>query len=183
VSTHFQRTGIAGRVRRFAAIATPDNIHVGCALSHRAIVAEAQRLGLKNVLVFEDDVMLTADALPRLATALRELGGRDWDLLYLGACRWERTFPLVDGCTSLAHAGPVTCTHAIAYRDTCFRRILEDAPADVTSMRQWLEIHCGIDQYYASSICEKKFLLSPVIATQPAILSLEGDGVISRLAT
>jgi hypothetical protein len=183
VSAQFERAGIAGRVRRFPAIATPDNLHVGCALSHRAIVEEAQRIGLKNVLVFEDDVMLTGDALTHLATALRELDGRDWDLLYLGACRWERTFPLVDGCTSLTHAGPVTCTHAIAYRDTCFGRILEEVPADVASMRQWLEIHCGIDQYYASSISEKKLLLSPVIATQPAILPLEGEHMIARLST
>ena len=43
--------GIDHRIRRFAAIDTPTCHHIGCALSHRAIVAEAKWLGLKNVLV------------------------------------------------------------------------------------------------------------------------------------
>ena len=182
VSGQFERAGIAGRIRRFSAISTPSNLHIGCALSHRSIVQEAQRHGLKNVLVFEDDVILTGDALSHLHTAVRELDGRDWDLLYLGACRWEHKFPMVDGCTRLQHAGPVTCAHAIAYRESTYRRILEEVPADVPAMEEWLKTHHGIDQYYAFSISEKKLLLSPVVATQPAILSLESANVKQRIS-
>ena len=93
---HFERCGIAGRVRRFPAIDTSSNRQIGRALSHRAVVAEAQRQGLSNVLVFEDDVMLSADAAPRLAAAVADLNGREWDLLYLGACRWGQRFPMAD---------------------------------------------------------------------------------------
>jgi Glycosyltransferase family 25 (LPS biosynthesis protein) len=181
VARHFERVGVARRIRRFPAIATPSNQHIGCALSHRAIIQEARQQGLDNVLVFEDDVILTEDALSHLDTALRELDGRDWDLLYLGACRWEHKFPMVEGCTRLEHAGPVTCCHAIAYRQSTYDRILADVPGDAQSVAEWLETHHGIDQYYAFSIQERKYLLSPVIATKSAILPLEGDDVRQRI--
>jgi hypothetical protein len=179
---HFERAGIAGRIRRFPAIDTPSNRQIGRALSHRAVVAEAEGQGLSNVLVFEDDVILSEDALPHLHAALTELNGLDWDLLYLGACRWQHRFPLAEGCTRLEQAGPVTSSHAIAYRTSVYRRILADVPAEAPAMEEWLKTHHGIDQYYASCIGEKKLLLSPVIATQPALLPLEGDNVVQRVS-
>lgn len=69
VSAHFARLGIAHRVRRFETLP---------AQSHRAVVEEARRLGLGNVLIFEDD------AVPDLQTPLTELHGRDWQMLNLG---------------------------------------------------------------------------------------------------
>ncbi len=183
VTDRFERAGIARRIRRFPAIPTPSNRHIGRALSHRAVVQEARHQGLKNVLVLEDDVILTEDAPSHLRTAARELDGRDWDLLYLGACRWEHTFPMVEGCTHLEHAGPVTSTHAIAYRQSAYDRILAEVPGDAWSMEEWLKAHHGIDQYYAFSITERKYLLSPVIATQAAILPLESDDVRQTIST
>lgn len=177
----FANIGIASRIRRFSAIHTPENRHVGCALSHRAIVEEAQRLGLKNVLVFEDDVLFTTDANAYLQTAIRELEGRDWGLLYLGACRWEHTFPLVEGCTRLEQAGPVTTCHALAYHESAYRRLLDDIPSDAAAMEAWLQNYRGIDQYYASSILERKFLVSPVIATQENLLPYESSEVRQRI--
>jgi GR25 family glycosyltransferase involved in LPS biosynthesis len=182
VTSRFERVGIAQRIRRFPAISTPPNLHIGCALSHRSIVQEAQRQGLKNVLVFEDDVILTGDAPSHLQTAVQELDGRNWDLLYLGACRWEHRFPMVEGCTRLEHAGPVTTTHAIAYRESVYDRILGEVPDEASSVEDWLKTHHGIDQYYAFCIKQGKYLLSPVIATQAAILPMENDDVIRRIA-
>jgi hypothetical protein len=179
----FARAGISRRLRRFPGIRTPSNRQAGRALSHRAIVQEAQGQGLSNVLVFEDDVILTNDAVPHLQKAVAELNGQDWDLLYLGACRWGHRFPMADGCTRLELAGPVTGAHAIAYRQSAYARILADVPADAPSIEEWLRTHHGIDQYYAFSIREKKFLLSPVIATQPAILPLESDDITQRIAS
>jgi hypothetical protein len=181
VMARFANIGIASRIRRFSAIHTPENRHVGCALSHRAIVEEAQRLGLKNVLVFEDDVLFTTDANAYLQTAIRELEGRDWGLLYLGACRWEHTFPLVEGCTRLEQAGPVTTCHALAYHESAYRRLLDDIPSDAAAMEAWLQNYRGIDQYYASSILERKFLVSPVIATQENLLPYESSEVRQRI--
>ncbi len=181
VMTRFETLGIASRIRRFPAIHTPENSHVGCGLSHRAIVAEAQRLGLSNVLVFEDDVVFTKDASALLQAALQELAGRDWGLLYLGACRWEHTFPMVDGCTRLEHAGPVTTCHAIAYHESEYSRLLEALPADTAAMQTWLQTYRGIDQYYASEIPDRKFLVSPVIATQENLLPYEPVEVRQRV--
>jgi Glycosyl transferase family 2/Glycosyltransferase family 25 (LPS biosynthesis protein) len=173
VSARFARLGIAHRVRRFEAIRTQPSHHVGCALSHRAVVAEAKRHGLANILVFEDDVVFTSDAIPGLRTALLELRDHDWGMLYLGACRWRQEYPPLEGVTRLAKAGAVTCTHAVAYNQSIYGRIISEVPADPAGMEQWLGIHHGIDQYYAFCVTEGKYLLSPVIATQPNILPLE----------
>ncbi len=177
VSARFARLGIAGRVRRFEAIRTPPNHHIGCGLSHRAVVAEAARQGLENVLVFEDDVLFTSDAIDGLHAALDDLCGIDWGMLYLGACRWNRDYPPLSGARRLAQAGPVTCTHAVTYHRSIYDRILREAPGDCAGMEEWLQTHHGIDQYYAVHITERKFILSPVIATQHNIVPLESPDV------
>ena len=182
VACRFARLGIAHRVRRFEAIETPRNHQIGCGLSHRAVVADAWRQGFDNVLVFEDDVLFTADAIPRLQTALQELRGRSWQLLYPGACRWNKEFLKVDGATHLAHAGPVTCAHAIAYHASIYGRMLNDVPSGEAEMEEWLKTHAGIDQYYAFSITSGKYLLSPVIASQANILPMENDDVKRQIS-
>ncbi len=181
VTARFARLGIADRIRRFEAIRTQPNHHVGCGLSHRAIVAEARRQGLSNVLVFEDDVLFTSDAIPGLRTALAELRGRTWHLFYLGACRWRQDFPPLPGLQRLAQAGAVTCTHAVAYHESIYDRILSEVPADAPGMEAWLKTHHGIDQYYAFSLTENKYMLSPVIATQQNIVPMESPDVQRQL--
>jgi len=173
----FERLGIASRVRRFEALRTQQNHHVGHGLSHRAVVAEAKAHGLENVLVFEDDVRFTSDAVRGLRQSLDELRGRPWVMLYLGACRWHRETPPLPGCGRLALAGPVTCAHAVAYHRSIFDRILADVPGESSAMERWLQTHHGIDQYYAFTLTENKFLLSPVIATQTSVLPMESPEV------
>jgi hypothetical protein len=181
VSARFQQLGIASRARRFEAIRTQPNHHIGCGLSHRAVIAEAHAQGLENVLVFEDDVRFTSDAFAGMRQALDELRGREWSILYLGACRWNREVPPLPGCRRLGLAGPVTCAHAVAYHRSIFDRILNEVPNESAAMERWLQIHRGIDQYYAFTLTENKFLLSPVIATQTSILPLEKPEVQQML--
>jgi hypothetical protein len=181
VSARFAHLGIAGRVRRFDAIRTQPNQHIGCGLSHRGVIAEAAQRGLANVLVFEDDVVFTSDATMGLETALGDLQSVDWKMLYLGACRWNRELPLLPGARRLAQAGPVTCSHAVAYHRSIYDRILRDVPDRESDMEQWLQTHRGIDQYFAFTVNEGKYLLSPVIASQPPIFSMEAAEVRSRL--
>ena len=102
--------------------------------------------------------------------------------MYLGACRWEHRFPMVSGCTRLEHAGRATCSHAIAYRDSAYERLLAEVPSDSHAMQEWLTIHCGIDQYYACCWNDKKYILAPSIATQKAILALENEELRQRIA-
>jgi hypothetical protein len=102
--------------------------------------------------------------------------------MYLGACRWRRDYPPLPGLQRLAPAGPVTCTHAVAYHRSVYERILGDVPPDAPGMERWLATHRGIDQYYAFTLTEDKFLLSPVIATQESIAPMESDDVRQRLS-
>ena len=45
----FNKLGILQRVRRFSAIETPEAHIIGCTLSHRAVIQEAQRQGLGRI--------------------------------------------------------------------------------------------------------------------------------------
>jgi hypothetical protein len=122
--------GIEQRVRRFPAIDTPACRQIGRALSHRAVVAEAQWLGLQNVLVLEDDL----ERLPRIADVVAQsLAGREWDLLYMCG----------------AHRSPASPDlQAVAYHRSVYDRILAEVPATATAVARWLRAHRGIDAYY-----------------------------------
>jgi len=167
--------GIDQRIRRFPAIETPHNHHIGCALSHRAVVAEARWLGLGNVLVFEDDVLFSRDTEAVLAGSLAELAGREWRLLYLGGHRSGRGFPMAPGSRFLQTAQGLTCLHAVAYHHAVYDRILGEVPATPTAMALWLQTHRGIDQYYAHCLGGLSLVTCPSVATQPALLPLEPD--------
>jgi GR25 family glycosyltransferase involved in LPS biosynthesis len=173
VQERFQRLGISGRVRRFSAIETPHSHHIGCALSHRAIIAEARKLALRNVLVFEDDVVFAADTLEVLEGALQEIRGRTWGMLFLGGHTWGETYPKASGCEFLEVPGGLTCAHALAYHHTLYDRILADVPESPSEMALWLRTNYGIDQYFKNALGEFRLVTRPVIATQPSILAQE----------
>ena len=169
----FRALGIEHRVRAFRAIATPDNHHVGCALSHRAVIAQASRLRLNNVLVFEDDALFHLEALSLLAQSIAELRRQDWRLFYLGGHRWDIDHPLAEGCQALRQAnaqGP-TCTHALAYHSAIFPHLLAELPDTIEGMADWLVKYKGIDQYLRR--LEGVYLAEPVVATQVELLPQE----------
>jgi hypothetical protein len=169
----FEKLGIAGRVRRFSAIETPSNHHIGCALSHRAILAEARQRGLRNVLVFEDDVIFSPNAIEELRPNVVKLKNHDWQTLYLGGHRWGRTFEKAPGCQHLEIPQGVTCTHAIAYRDSIYDRILAEVPQTPSRVALWLRKERGIDQYFMRSLAGLHLITSPIVATQGSILAQE----------
>jgi glycosyltransferase involved in cell wall biosynthesis/GR25 family glycosyltransferase involved in LPS biosynthesis len=173
VRERFQELGISGRVRRFPAIETPHSHHIGCALSHRAIIAEARRLALGNVLVFEDDVIFAADTLAVLEGAIQELRQQTWWMLFLGGHTWGESYPKANACEFLEVPGGMTCSHAVAYNHTIYDRILADIPESPSEVALWLRVHYGIDQYFKNALGEFRLVTRPVIATQPTILSEE----------
>jgi hypothetical protein len=86
VQREFAKVGILDRVIRFSAVETPENGHLGCRLSHRAIIQRAKDEGWKNVLVFEDDVELE-----NWSWQLFTMPTLDFDILYLGGIfSWPR---------------------------------------------------------------------------------------------
>lgn len=170
VTKHFDELGIAHRVQRFPAIETPLNRHIGRALSHRAVIAEAKKYGFRNLLVFEDDVVFAPGALETLGRSIRELKRFPWNLFYLGGHAWGQSFEKADGCSYLEIPRNLTCTHAIAYHESVYGRILAEVPATATGVALWLRKEHGIGQYFSKNLHCMRFLTSPVVAAQPHIM-------------
>jgi len=57
--------------------------HVGCLLSHRAIIQRAKAGGWPSVLIFEDDAVFHPDANGIFDAVVAEIPAK-WDMLYLG---------------------------------------------------------------------------------------------------
>jgi hypothetical protein len=168
----FEALGVAQLVRRFPAIDTPENHHVGCALSHRRIIEEAKQAGLESVLVLEDDVVFLEGTTWVLRRSLKELGRRAWNIFYLGGALGRR-FPRADGCVHLEVPTSLTTTHALAYHRRVYDRILADVPGDMPALSAWIGKYRAIDQYLAIDMQEDVFLASPVVASQESLVSLE----------
>jgi SAM-dependent methyltransferase len=169
----FRALGIAPRVRCFPAILIPDDYETGYALTHRAIIAEARKLALGNVMVFEDETVFAADTLEVLEGAARELRDRSWAMLYLGGHTWGSGYRKASGCEFLDEPRSMTCSYALAFNHTIFDRILADVPETPPDVALWLREHAGIDQYYREVLGEFRLATRPVVASKPSILPLE----------
>lgn len=170
----FAQLGIDWLVERFPAVPTPHNHHYGCALSFRAMVAEARRRNLDCFLVVEDDAIWLDTAEQVLAQGLDELKGRSWDLLYLGGGVREESLP-VAGCTTLRTPPRLTCTHAVAVNRTAYERILEEVPPEGAEFDDWLTEYIAIDEYLPRRVADgtyQTFVLEPRIASQPELIAI-----------
>jgi hypothetical protein len=169
----FRMLDIAWRVERFSAIATPGNHHRGCALSWRAMIAEAKQRGHENVLIFEDDAVFIDTTLEIVAQAVVDLHNRPWDLLYLGGCVHARQFPFTDGSAVLQVPTGVTCAHAVAVNHTAYDRLLDELPAgDGVVDDAWFARFQAVDQYLPRRVADGRFealITWPRVATQPAL--------------
>ena len=162
----FRLLDIAG-VERFPAVVTPDNPHRGCALSFRAMIAEAKLRGYANVLIFEDDALFLDTTLDVVRAALADLRGRSWDVLYLGGAGGGRRLPFAESSDVLQRPHNVTCTHALAFNHTAYDRLLADLPSgDDTDIDAWMEQHVAVDQYLWERIADEytSFITWPRVA-------------------
>jgi len=165
VDKRFEKIGISRLVKRFPAIKTPENHHIGCALSHRAIIADARQRGLQNILIFEDDAIFHDQIMEFMPAVMDELENTDWDILYLGGHIWGQTFDKLLGSNVFLDAGLLTASPAYALNHSIFDRILGELPTDHEAMAEWLEQHHGIDQYLGK-LKAKKLLTEPMLSTQ-----------------
>jgi GR25 family glycosyltransferase involved in LPS biosynthesis len=174
----------------FNAISTRHlkNHHIGCALSHRAVIQEAKDKGYKKILVFEEDAVLHKDFSMLLEENIKEVVNVDWDILYLGACIWERKHPkpprefeVVKNCNNLKVLTGATCTQGLAYNSTCFDYILDSLPDNIDDMQTWCKRHSAIDQWFMyfmqgrASVREgfrkfKCYITEPRICSQPFLI-------------
>jgi hypothetical protein len=173
------RLGILDRVKRFSAIHTPESHHIGCALSHRKIIELASKMGYENILVLEDDALFHRDTIKHLGAALPELSVIDWKAFYLGGMKWGEKrgsrYVNLPGCKYLQKPELLTCTHAIAYHRRFYDELLDELPADVAGMQQWVEDKKAIDQYLTK--VSDTVVMNPVVASQPNILNDEDESM------
>ena len=168
-----QQLGIADRVERFPAVATPERPHRGNALSFRRIVAESHARDFERVLILEDDAVFIDDTIELMSTATAEIAELEWDLFFLGAFSGYQAFPFVDGSSVIQECGPVTTTHAVCIHRRAFAKVLADIPSSGEPFERWLDDHLAFDQYLARRIADGTFralIPSPRVATQPPLL-------------
>lgn len=114
----------------------------GCVQSHIATIEEAQRRRLPHVLILEDDVRFSDDALDRLPRAIAQLPATA-DMLYIGA----RARDKMDGfySTELTSAPAYMCSQACLIFERAYNKILrhakqhDPAPWDMTTRDLRLE--------------------------------------------
>jgi hypothetical protein len=82
----FGEFGIERKVRRFPAIATPLNPHIGRILSHRRVVEDACLQQLHEVVVFLDTLAFTSEPGGELALWIDGLRDGAWQVAYLDEC-------------------------------------------------------------------------------------------------
>ena len=80
----FTNIGILDSVERWPAIKNSDG-NLGCTLSHKTLIEHCKKENLKNVLIFEDDVLFVETDMDKLEKAFNELNTlSNWDLFYIG---------------------------------------------------------------------------------------------------
>jgi GR25 family glycosyltransferase involved in LPS biosynthesis len=111
-------------VERFSAIdGNPNNIqtnivigHVGCVLSHLNIIKEAKDKKLKNILIFEDDVVFSDDFNDRFESMYEKVP-KDWNMLYFGGSHHGKLEMISD---NIGRARKTYTTHAYAIKSDVF---------------------------------------------------------------
>jgi len=87
----------------------------GCLMTHLRMAQDALMDGLDNYLVFEDDVVFSADFVVRLETAMHALDGVEWDQFYLGGQHlYVETSPPWPFRDNIVRCPNVNRTHAYA---------------------------------------------------------------------
>ncbi len=166
----FRKLGVEDRVRRFPGIATADNHHIGCMLSHRAILELARDSGWRSVLVFEDDVLFRNGALFYLERSIAELRTVDWRVFYPGYVDWSRRPRGIPGREHLLDGRGVTTTHAVAYHCSVFDELLTNLPATIEECRNRIEAGDPPDKWvidrYLATLEDGIYLAHPAAATQ-----------------
>jgi GR25 family glycosyltransferase involved in LPS biosynthesis len=148
----FQQHGIHA-VRRFAAVdgdttTIPTNWPgtpgaYGCLLSHLEVVREARRLGLPNILIFEDDVVFDDQFEQKFSEYIQQLPA-DWDMLFFGALHKDELIKVSENVGRITQSNS---TYACALRETVFDAFIElnskgEEVLDVNSLVLQKQFNC-----------------------------------------
>jgi hypothetical protein len=148
------------------------DVRVGIAMAQRRMIAAAVAAGARQLLVFDEQTLLLADAATHLAPVVEELAGREWSLLYLGAATRGEAFTPIPGCQALAECSPGTAgLHGLVYHRRVMEQLLDTLPISAPRMGDWIVANTSYDHYLAT--LPGRLLARPVIASLPALLPYE----------
>lgn len=111
---------------------------IGCTLSHQAVIREAKRRGLKNVLIFEDDCVFLDGFLEHLTKSVDELRSFEWDLFYIGGEPNNTMEQISENLYTMKTQGGIYTTHAYAVNSCFYDRILEVNPSHISVIDSFL---------------------------------------------
>ncbi len=123
----------------------------GCALSHRRAIELAREKGWRQVLILEDDAVLspvTVDADRLVARALRSLSGPC--MLYFGFNKprpYGRPTKIVEGEVQLWQIEGVLATHAYLVPEAMYGLMLQVLPRE-ENVWEWLARYRAVDTFY-----------------------------------
>lgn len=156
----FEKAGIKDRVIRFSAIRENDG-RVGIIKSNLDIIKLAKKKGLKNVLVFEDDVTFIVDNPQEVLAKTLEQVNLDWVLFYLGANTHNKLIKIKPNLILLKNAFAV---HSMAYSEKAYD-IFINRYEGLSRISKYNDI---LDVYLAQHFQEKYICLmvNPMMTTQ-----------------
>jgi len=157
----FEKAGIKDRVQRFSAIHDNDG-RIGIIKSNLGIVKLAKKKGLKNVLVFEDDVEFIVDNPQEvLAESLSQIGNLDWTLFYLGANTHNKLIKIKPNLILLKNSFAV---HSMAYNEKSYDTFIKryEGVNRIANMNDILDVYLA-QHFQEKYIC---LMVNPMMTTQ-----------------
>lgn len=168
VQKEFDSVGLLPKVQRFSAIKHIDG-RLGVIKSNLAIVKLAKEKGLKNVLVFEDDVHFINDTVNNLEKAISQIGNLDWWLFYLGANTHEPLQLLMKSKPNLLILKNAFAVHAMCYNKNTYDFFIRkyDGMENVKEFQDILDVFLA-NYFQKKNLC---LIVNPIVATQAASFS------------
>ena len=154
VSKAFKDSSV--EVIRFSAIEQKDG-RIGCIKSHIEILKIAKERNLKNVLIFEDDVVFIDSIVDNTFEQLP----MDWETCYIGANLHTNLIKYSDNLFTIKQA---FSTHAIAYNNTVFDFIINKYD-NIEKLDNYVDIY---DVWLSNNIQprNKSYIIYPLVAIQ-----------------
>lgn len=182
----FDKVNILNRVRRFSAVEN-KNGEKGCFESHIQCILNARKNKLKNVLIFEDDVVFLPHYDERkIKNSIDVLKNNDWEFYYLGGLErrikprkkynylknnFKGDFDKKHSYTMKADS--VGWAQSYAVNNTIYDKIYEDYNNGLWEMvnKKFNGKPGGADKYYQFILCPEIFVSVPSLTSQYDIVS------------
>lgn len=162
VQKEFETVGVLERVKRFSAIKHQDG-RIGLIKSALQIITDAKEKGLKNILIFEDDVHFLhgEKTINILEKAISQIENIDWSLFYLGANTQEKCIIFKPNLILIKNA---FATHSIAFSHKIFDILIKKFQ-ETDVINKFEDIY---DVFICNEIQNKmtSFMVNPMLTIQ-----------------